>query len=156
MDLSQIALQCATNVMRCYCEFILGTQLGPYSGGECVIFAFEAQNEGRERIGIRLEHTPSQGTRDKVIKEVQHLKAIKAARIPHLPVLLGYSVSMTPSPFIALKWVDGIALAWSDSKPGAELRDGILRTVAQVNMDLLKVQESGTALHRNEQRSNFC
>jgi hypothetical protein len=110
-ELSQIALQHAVSVMKCPCDFILGTRQRPYSGGECTIFAFEAQSESenRERIGIRIEHTMSQNTSDKVMKEVRHLKAINNAMLPHIPQLLGYSISL-PSPFIALRWADGISL----------------------------------------------
>lgn len=137
-ELSQKALQCAVSVMKCPCDFILGTKDNPFSGGECTIFALESRS--CDRLGIRLEHTPSP---DKVMKEVQHLEALRTAMIPHVPELIGYSISTTPSPFIALKWADGTALRWTNSSLKPEYRDRILKTVAQVTMDLLKVQEQG-------------
>lgn len=140
LQLPKVALYYAMQTMGCRCTFILDTEKNPFSGGECVIFAFEAQCPTKEKIGIRLEHTPNI---DKVKREVRHLEAINGLHIPHVPVLLGHSMSTEPSPFIALKWANGSALNWTDSSPEVEVRDRVLQTVAQVNMDLLNVQETG-------------
>jgi hypothetical protein len=138
-DLSRRAVCFANSITGCSCNFILDTEFHPYSGGECTIFAFEA--EGR-RIGVRIEQRFSPLTRVKVDREVQLLQAITRERIPHLPYLIGYDLESIP-PLIATSWADGDKLVWTDSSPPLQIRKNILKTVAEVTLDLLKFQEPG-------------
>ena len=121
-ELSQITLQCAISIVKCPCDFILNTEHKPHSGGECTIFAFEAKSSNRERISMLLEHTPSPNIFAKMEQEVRHLGAIRAANLAYLPEFLGCSILLTLSPFIALKWAEGMSLKWTDSSPTPECR----------------------------------
>jgi hypothetical protein len=138
-QLSRRAASFANNVTGCSCDFILNTEYHPYSGGECTIFAFQAN--GR-RIGVRIERNFSPTTRVKVKREIQHLQAITRERIHHLPHLIGYDLESTP-PLIAMSWADGDKLEWADSSPPLQIRKNILKTIAEVTLDLLKIQEPG-------------
>jgi hypothetical protein len=76
-QLSRRAASFAISVTGCSCDLIHGNKHHPYSGGECTIFAFEAN--GR-RIGVRMEQNFSLATRVKVEREIQHLQAIASGR----------------------------------------------------------------------------
>jgi hypothetical protein len=138
-QLSRTAASFANSVTGCSCDFILNTESHPYSGGECTIFAFEAN--GR-RIGVRIEQKFSPATRVKVESEIKHLQAITRERISHLPHLIGYDLESTP-PLIATSWADGDKLEWADFSPPLQIRKNILKTIAEVTLDLLKIQEPG-------------
>jgi len=140
IELSQRAIQHAISVTNAPCEFVLGTDINPYMGGECAIFVFKVNGKGM--ISIRLEHTPSAYTSDKVTMEAQHLTSIAGAGISRLPKLLGYS-SAPSSTFIALKWAEGTTLQWTDSSPPYPARENILQEVAQTILDLLQIRVDG-------------
>lgn len=138
-QLSRKAADFVNRITGCSCDFILNTELHPYSGGECNIFAFEAN--GR-RIGVRIEKHFSPLLRFKVEREIQLLQAITRERIPHLPHLIGYDLESTP-PLIATSWADGDILTWTDISPSLQIRKNILKTIAEASLDLLKIQEPG-------------
>lgn len=121
------------------CRFILGTEHCPFSGGECRVFALEAA--GR-KISVRVERANHPLVRTKVEMEIQHLQAITSEGISHLPHLIGYDISLNP-PLIATTWADGNAMVWSDVDPPLEVRRGIIRTVAEVTLDMMRIQQSG-------------
>jgi hypothetical protein len=139
-ELSRRALQHAASIVNGHCDFILGTENNPFMDGECAIFVFKVNGEGEGTISIRLEHTPSAHTSDKVSIEAQHLASIISTGIPRLPKLLGYS-SAPSSPFIALQWANGTSLQWTSFSPLPQARRNILSAVAQTMLDLLKIQE---------------
>ncbi|KAI0430527.1 hypothetical protein F5Y09DRAFT_226845 [Xylaria sp. FL1042] len=142
-QLAERALEFANRLTCCTCYFILDTQYCPYSGGECIVFAFEADGK---RIGVRMEQNISAATHVKVEREIQLLEAIKREQIGHLPYLIGYDLDSVP-PLIATGWADGRELQWTDFTPPPQIRNNILKTVAEVTLDLLRVQESaGSAL----------
>jgi aminoglycoside phosphotransferase (APT) family kinase protein len=138
-QLSTRAASFASSITGYSCEFILDTEHHPYSGGECIIFAFEAKGK---RIGVRIERSFSSATRIKVEREIQLLQAITTERIPRLPHLIGYDLESTP-PLIATSWADGDKLEWTDFSPPPQTRKNILKNVAEVTLDLLEIQEPG-------------
>jgi hypothetical protein len=148
-QLSRRAASFANSVTGCSCHFILNTECHPYSGGECTIFALEANGK---RIGVRIEQKFSPATRVKVEREIQLLQAITRERIHHLPHLIGYDLESTP-PLIATSWADGDKLEWADFSPPLQTRKNILKTIAEVTLDLLKIQEPGTMMERFVQLS---
>ncbi|KAI1127471.1 hypothetical protein F5Y10DRAFT_194208 [Nemania abortiva] len=131
------ALNFANHLTGETCNFLFETGNQPFSGGECIIFALEANNG--QKIGVRVEKNY---TYAKVELEIQLLEAIKKARIAHLPSLIGYDLSSIP-PMIATAWAEGQTLQWSDSAPPRHVRNNILKTVVEVTLDLLQIQESG-------------
>lgn len=138
-QLSRRAASFANSVTGCSCHFILNTEYHPYSGGECTIFALEANGK---RIGVRIEQKFSPATRVKVEREIQLLQAITRERIHRLPHLIGYDLESTP-PLIATSWADGDKLEWADFSPPLQIRKNILKTIAEAALDLLKIQEPG-------------
>ena len=138
-ELSNRVLDFANRVSGRSCRFILGTEQRPFSGGECIIFALESNTE---RFAIRVEQHFSSLTRTKVEREIQLFEAIKKEGIPRLPSLVGFDLESVP-PFIATRWADGFTLTWSDSSPPRHVREDILKAIAEVNLDLLRVQEPG-------------
>ncbi|KAI0190542.1 hypothetical protein F4808DRAFT_444585 [Astrocystis sublimbata] len=133
------ALVFANNLSGHACHFLFDTRHRPYSGGECIVFVLDANGQ---RIGVRMEQTFSQATRVKVEREVQLLEAIRREQIDHLPSLIGYDLDSTP-PMIATGWADGHKLEWTEFTPAQPFRNNILKTVAKVTLDLLRIQESG-------------
>jgi hypothetical protein len=138
-QLSSKAKSFAERITGCPCDFIFDTEKHPYSGGECTIFAFEAN--GR-RIGVRIERNFSSATRVKVDSEIQHLQAITRERIPCLPCLIGYDLEST-LPLIATSWANGNELKWTDARPPLQIRRNILKTIAEATLDMLRIQEPG-------------
>jgi len=73
-------------------------------------------------------------------------RPLQRERIHHLPELLGYDIASIP-PMIAISWADGHRLEWTDSSPPPQARRDILRTVAEVTLDMLKIREPGKTMH---------
>ena len=138
-QLSTRAASFTSSITGYSCKFILNTEYHLYSGGECIIFAFEAK--GR-RIGVCIERSFSSATRIKVEREIQLLQAITTERIPRLPHLIGYDLESTP-PLIAISWADSDKLEWIDFSPPPQTRKNILKNVTEVTLDLLEIQELG-------------
>lgn len=127
------------------CNFAFGTENRPFSGGECKNFVID--NQGKN-IAIRTQHSPDESVYAKVEKEAQLLKGITAEHMSYLPTLIGYN---DIPPMIASKWVDGVQLRWSDLEPPLEARYSIIRTVAGIALDLLRITETVWLpfVHRN-------
>jgi len=142
--MSQLSARAAEFIVRITgfpCRFILNTDSDPYVGGQCTVFALEANGE---RIGIRIDRHCSPDTRAKVEKEIELLQAITRERIRHLPQLIGYDLEAEP-PMVATSWADGDKLEWADFHPPTKIRKSVLKTIAEVTLDLLKIQEQGEA-----------
>jgi hypothetical protein len=136
-DAAGNALRFAETICQGSCSFALHTENQPLTGGECKIFVIE--NQGK-KIAIRTEHSAKKSACAKVEEEVRLLKAITARHLSHLPTLIGYNKI---PPMIALDWVDGDQLRWSDHQPPPQARYSIIRTVARITLDLLTITETG-------------
>jgi hypothetical protein len=134
------ALEFAEKITGGICNFVLGTEHHPFSGGECRIFVVE--NQRQEKIAVRIEHRVTELTHVKVEREVQLLEDIKRERISHLPVLLGCCFDEMP-PLIATSWADGKELKWTDFEPATETRRTIIQTIAKITLDLLRINDTG-------------
>lgn len=138
-ELSDRVLKFANKVTGDSCRFIHGTKDSPLSGGECYIFALESCTG---KLAVRVEQHSSSMTGVKVEREIQLLDAVRKNQIAHLPSLVAFDLESVP-PLIATSWAEGHALRWCDSSPPPEIRKRILRTVAQVSLDMLSIQEPG-------------
>lgn len=136
-DAASNALRFAEMITEGSCDFAFGTENRPFSGGECKIFVIH--NAGRH-IAIRIQHSPDESMYAKVEEEAQLLKAITAERLEYLPTLVGYN---NIPPMIALNWVDGVRLKWSDLEPPLDARYSIIRAIAGITLDLLRITETG-------------
>ncbi|ATY64096.1 kinase-like domain [Cordyceps militaris] len=139
-EVSPRVLRFAARVSGGPCRFILHTDEKPFRGGQCVVFALEATHGWR--FAVRVEHNISEAILAKQEWQVWMLKTIKDFNIPHLPFLVGHELSPSP-PLIATSWADGCELQWSDTVPPPHVRKHVIRRIAGVTLDMLKIQNPG-------------
>jgi hypothetical protein len=127
------------------CSFILGTEKAPFGGGENIVFALQDHN-GRE-ICMRIQREFTKLTSYVLNSEVNFRKAIESFGISGFQKVIGYSLEgndLIHAPFIMLEWVHGVTLRWTDDFPiDVNDRNKIIRAVAKVTIDLLKIQQHG-------------
>jgi|UniRef100_A0A8H7NMF4 hypothetical protein len=141
--LSQRALGLVNSVSGDTCIFIFGTEESPFLGGQRVVFAL--QSSSAKRFAVQVEQHLSDATRSKVEWEIQLLRDIREARIPRLPRLIGFELEPIP-PLIATNWADGHELEWSDSVPPPDVRKHVLQAIAELTLDMLRIQKPGKSV----------
>jgi len=141
---SALVLKEASFILGSSCHFILDTDKKPFHGGECFVFALE--DEVNTRIALRIPRSDWVSAQQ-IEAEINLRKAIRRENINGVQELVGFSLSCKNhlgSPYLALRWADGVPLEWSTIYPGEQNshRD-IIRAVAKVVVDLLAVQKLG-------------
>ncbi|KAJ3498919.1 hypothetical protein NLG97_g736 [Lecanicillium saksenae] len=136
-DVSLRVLSFAASITGGPCKFILNTDENPFRGGQCVVYGLETSNGCR--FAVRVEQNISEAIQAKLDWEVRMLKSIKDLKIPHLPCFVGYESAPSP-PLVATSWADGCELEWSDSVPLPDVRMHVISSIAEVTLDMLKIQ----------------
>jgi hypothetical protein len=112
-------------------------------GADSIIFALEDHQS--HQVGARIQRMSTDSY--VLMKEVEHLKAIENHKIPQFQKLLGYELhgnQLIRSPFMAVEWVVGTPLIWTDTSPvNVSQGDQVIHAVAQTTVDLLQIQKPG-------------
>lgn len=119
-------------------------------GGECVIVAVQQEDPhgGDRRLAFRVQRTSSRFASRLILREVKHRRAIEEAGIAGFQRLVAFDATYENgigAPYILLEWVDGVGrLQWSGATPPyREQRARVIRAVANVSLDLLKINCEG-------------
>lgn len=136
-------LSCVTRIAGVPCRFILNTDKKPFQGGQRVVFALESSDG--ERYAVRVERDTSDALKPKLEWEIGLLRSIKDLKIHHLPFLAGYELQPAP-PLTITNWVNGVPLEWSDITPASNVRKLVIQTIAEVTLNMLKIQSPGLHL----------
>ena len=127
------------------CFFILNTELGLLGGGENSIFALQ-DHKGRA-ICVRIRREFTELTSHILNDEVKFRKAIENFGIMGFQKMTGYAIEgndLIPAPFLTVEWAHGVTLRWTDDFPqGLHDRNKVIRAIASITIDLLKIQERG-------------
>jgi hypothetical protein len=137
-------LDLAASVTGLPCCFIYGTESKPLSGGEYDVYALESTL--KTRLAIRIPNSRSPHTSLLLRREADFRRRIDCARLPLFQPLFSSSdatENLIRAPFLAVGWVDGSPLVWSDTEPADEKqRKGVLRMIANSSLDLLQINET--------------
>ncbi|ATY58608.1 kinase-like domain [Cordyceps militaris] len=112
----------------------------PFSRGQRLVFALESGES--QRFAVRVDRNVSEFTRSMTEEEIEMLKSMRNLQLPHLPSLVHYELEPSP-PLVVTNWVDGHELTWSDATPAPHVRRHVIRTIAEVTLDLLQIQRPG-------------
>ncbi|KID97317.1 Protein kinase-like domain protein, partial [Metarhizium majus ARSEF 297] len=134
----------ATEITGSPCTFIHNTEFAPLAGGEYIVYAL-ASSSGFH-ISIRIPKEPTNlHTSILLNREAEFRRRINTAKLSLFQPLLAFSDAMNNSlrfPFLALGWVDGSPLRWSDTIPATDIeRRRILHCIANASLDLLHVSQ---------------
>ncbi|KFY00197.1 hypothetical protein O988_03455 [Pseudogymnoascus sp. VKM F-3808] len=126
------------------CQFIMDSLDRPFGGSECVIVVLkdEAGSKWAVRFPLQFRAFPGHVVRT-VKKEVELRQAIEKAGIQRITKLKAISSTFdNPArfPFVVSEWAEGNQLRWTESYPALPQRNEVIRSVAQVVVDLLQVQ----------------
>jgi hypothetical protein len=128
------------------CKFILGTEQTPYHGGQCNVYAL-TDHSGRH-IAMRIFHEADESSAYILSSEMKYRREIERLGLAHFGKVISISETGTQlinKPFVCLNWVHGNSLVWNDFIPKERLeRDKIIKTIANISLDLLDVQEKCT------------
>jgi len=129
--------------------FILGTEKKPCVGGEYIIYAMELM-ETRRRVCVRLPRVvPGPHTSFLPQREADLRRRIALADVHLFQPLITFDPSsdnIIQYPYMILGWADGTPLSWSDTSPGdRNLRNNVLRAVANASLDMLRVYQTGSS-----------
>ncbi|KAH6621341.1 hypothetical protein B0J18DRAFT_224216 [Chaetomium sp. MPI-SDFR-AT-0129] len=132
------------------CHFIHDTNRTPFRGGHCAVYALEDEEHSR-RLCLRIPHNRTCCHTALHLEDGARIRRhIDAAGIDLFQPLITYdhtTENLIKAPYLALGWADGKPLRWSDAFPATEDRKSVIRAVANVSLDLLRVQQPGkTAL----------
>lgn len=147
-ELSSRVLNCVARVTGEPCKFILDTRANPFQGGQRLVFALESGES--QRFAVRVDRNVSEFTRSMTEEEIEMLKSMRNLQLPHLPSLVHYELEPSP-PLVVTNWVDGHELTWSDATPAPHVRRHVIRTIAEVTLDLLQIQRPGLWNSANSQ-----
>lgn len=138
----------ASNLMKSQCHFILGTNSTPFCGGEYAVYALQTASGTRIAIRIPKDHGPHAPLL--LGQEAGIRQRIDSIGLPLFPSLISFddtTDNLISAPFLALDWVDGHSLVWSDTQPAAKSeRESVLRTAANATIDLLRINNTGMLL----------
>lgn len=136
------------------CQFIMDTRERPFGGSECVIVVLEDEKGSKWAVRFPLQFRAFREHVMLTIKKEAELRlAIEKANITGITRLNTFSTTFdNPAgfPFIVFEWAEGTQLRWTESYPALPQRNKVIRSVAQIVLDLLKIQNKGwSCLHRH-------
>lgn len=116
-------------------------------GGECVIVAVQDDTHDR-RLAFRVQRTSPRFASRLILREVKHRRAIEEAGIVGFQRLITFDATYENAigaPYILLEWAEGVGqLQWSGATPPCrDHRARVIRAVANVSLDLLKINCEG-------------
>ncbi|KFY67772.1 hypothetical protein V497_00236 [Pseudogymnoascus sp. VKM F-4516 (FW-969)] len=126
------------------CQFIMDSRDRPFGGSECVIVVLEdeAGSKWAVRFPLQFRAFPAHVVQ-KVKREVELRQAIEKAGIQGIMKLKAFSATFdNPArfPFIVSEWAEGMQLRWTESFPALPQRNKVIRSLAQIVLNLLQVQ----------------
>jgi hypothetical protein len=125
------------------CNFAQETEENPYRGGQCNVFAL--QDHKARWVAMRIFHEGGPSSAFLVSNEVRFRRQIEHHRIRSFQTLISFSETgnqLIRNPFICLSWAFGKPLVWNETVPETRVeRDRLIQTIANVSLDLLRVQE---------------
>lgn len=114
-----------------------------WDGGQCRIF--KAVFPDGESWSIRVPIHMRGSSQDTIISILQGeqdvLQRIKSTGFPWAPKHHGSNFTFENEvgfPFLVLSWVEGCPLRWTTSCPPRQIRDKILRQVAEIQLSLIE------------------
>lgn len=125
------------------CVFVQGTEENPYHGGQCNVYAL--QDHKARWVALRIFHDAGPSSAFLVSNEVKLRRQIEQHGINSFQTIISYAETgnhFIRNPFICLGWTFGKPLVWNETVPGTRAeRDKVIQAIANVSLDLLRVQE---------------
>lgn len=125
------------------CIFVQGTEQEPYHGGQCNVFAL--QDHRARWVALRIFREEGPSSEFLVYTEVKLRRQVEQHGIKSFQTIISYSTTgnqLIRNPFICLTWAFGKPLVWNETVPETRAeRDRLIHAIANVSLDLLRVQE---------------
>jgi hypothetical protein len=129
------------------CQFVMDTRERPFGGSECVVVVLEDAQGSKWAVRFPLQfHQFPKHVELTILREAELRLSIEKNKIGGIPRLITYSATFNnPArfPYMVVEWAEGTQLRWTESCPALPQRNKVIRSVAHIVLNLLKIQNEG-------------
>lgn len=129
------------------CQFVMNTRERPFGGSERVIVVLEDTQSSKWAVRFPLQfHQFPKHVELTILRVAELLLTIEKNKIASIPRLNTFSATfdnLARLPYMVVEWAEGTQLRWTESCPALPQRNKVIRSVARIVLNLLKIQNKG-------------
>jgi aminoglycoside phosphotransferase (APT) family kinase protein len=129
-----------------------------FCGGQCSVLkcAFADGHSWAVRISLREANSNADVHVESMKQEIAIIQELEQKGSRWAPTYCGSSLSFSNDiqrPFIALRWIEGAPLHWSDSSPERKSRNEILQRLAAIQAERIELTLQSSAQRKSNDRA---